>query len=80
MTEWGVRWEETGEVEPTATRMDAETLADVYPAWGGVVVSRTVTYSEWGEPRRCRALWAHCNAGCIAPCDHPPCPDHGEPT
>lgn len=49
MTEWGVLWHETGEVEPTETREAAEQIIRLHP-WPAHVVSRTVTYSEWEEP------------------------------
>lgn len=47
-TEWGVLWDETGEVEHVESRAAAERLVNTY-AWDGYVVSRTVTYSEWVE-------------------------------
>lgn len=46
--EWGVLWDETGEVEPTETRMAAERIVALH-SWDGYVVSRTVTYGEWAE-------------------------------
>jgi hypothetical protein len=44
--EWGVLWDETGEVEPRESQASAERLVAMY-SWDGYVVSRTVTYSEW---------------------------------
>lgn len=46
--EWGVLWDETGEVEPVESKEAAGRLVARY-TWDGYVVSRTVTYSEWVE-------------------------------
>ena len=46
--EWGVLWDETGEIEPTESKNDAERIVALH-IWDGHVVSRTITYSEWKE-------------------------------
>ena len=46
--EWGVLWEETGEVEPVESHEAAEELIRLH-IWAAHAVTRTITYSEWSN-------------------------------
>ena len=48
MIEYGVWWDETGEVQPVASQREAELIVALH-SWDGYVVMRTVTYGEWTE-------------------------------
>lgn len=46
-TEYVVEWGDASLSDPFRDRARAESLADGYPEWGGIVKGRTVTASEW---------------------------------